>query len=674
MPEPPAVADRGYYYEAIPSGAKALTLTPGVDYDFVTELVPYNRPRYPTSDTRALQDVSWRNELVLACLGAKAVTAQDPRLIVQRARRDGGSVIYDAVPDHPFRHLFMRPNPEMTEADLMRAAIVSWDISNPRRFYCEKVYERGALVALYPLNPAAMQPLYSRTTPDARIGYRYSDGSIRRDYSDEELLIRSAPAWYDPPPLVAAMGSVESDAAQTDYVRAFFENGGVPSGFLKYTDAHLSTAQREDIRQKWRAIYGGRNRHDIGVLDAGVDYQEIGARLDSLQSDVLRQVTESRICMVFRVPPLIIYAYTGLLRATYSNLGEAWAGFWDSTMSPLFKEWRDFFTWHVLTEFEETRAITSGAVRLHYDLSDVAALQEDVDAAQTRARANFQAGLMTLNETRAIAGLPPDPAGDYYLRELATQAVPQGVAPDAALPATALQPAKRAAEPPEAKAYTAADVIERRMRRQIESAAAQTWAALITQVQQEGNARNARKALPAPAPLLPVVYRGRSFDPFVARDDDDTEEEDMARMPQFAAGSRVQVVGPPHMPDQATGLVAIAVCTPVYGILFDGMEDMGVHRWYVEAELVPADTPPPTEPTPLGTPRFARGSRVQTIIAPPHMPGQTTGAVVIAAVAPVYGIIFDGMEQMGVHKWYVEAELMPADATAADGTTPAMAM
>ena len=36
--------------------------------------------------------------------------------------------------------------------------------------------------------------------------------------------------------------------------------------------------------------------------------------------------------MAFGVPPLIVYAYVGLLRATYSNLKEAWSSFWDASM------------------------------------------------------------------------------------------------------------------------------------------------------------------------------------------------------------------------------------------------------------------------------------------------------------------------------------------------------
>lgn len=408
------------FWRREPHGEKALSVALEPN-GFVTEIRSYRRPGYPNADNEAIQATMSRNELVFACLGVKATAAIDPRLVVKVGRLRQGKLTYEEAPGHPLRQLIMRPNPGMTESDLMKAAIVSWDISNPRRFFAEKEYTNGRLTALWPLNPAMMRPRWSKTNSREQVGYVWDDyQGGRREYSFEELLIRSAPAWYEPCPVVAALGSVDIDSAQTDYVRAFFENGGMPPGILKYKNSNLRQEQRDEIRAKWMATYGNRygRQFDIGVLDANVDYQETGSTLDKLQSEVLRSVAESRICMSFRVPPLIVYAYVGLIRATYSNLKEAWAGFWDATMSPSFKEWRDFWTWNLLTEFEEERDVRSEVVKLAYDFSEVAAYQEDVDARNARAEKSLRAGGITLNEYRSQIGQAPDPAGDYYLRLL----------------------------------------------------------------------------------------------------------------------------------------------------------------------------------------------------------------------------------------------------------------
>lgn len=393
---------------------------------FVNELGGGNRSdRSYKTDTASLQSTMSRNELVFACLHAKATAALDPRLVVQQRTAKNEFV---EAPGHPMRRLMMQPNPQMTESDLMKAAIISWDISNPRRFFCEKVYKGALLKELHPLNPARMTPKYSKTPSRDIIGYTWQDGTYRREYSLDELVIRSAPAWYDPPPLPAALGNVKSDTAQTDFVSAFFDNGGVPPGILKY-NRPLNDPRREEIRDKWRAAHGNRwgRQHDIAVLDVSAEYQKIGSQLDELSSQILRSVSESRVCMVFGVPPLIVYAYVGLIRATYSNLKEAWANFWDATMSPTFKEWRAFWTIALLPEFEYENDILSERVRLQYDMGQVSFMQEDVDAAQTRARANFQANGIDLNEFRASIGYSPKPGGEnVFAHSVAPAAQPTG--------------------------------------------------------------------------------------------------------------------------------------------------------------------------------------------------------------------------------------------------------
>lgn len=382
----------------------------------------------PRTDTAALQRTMTVNELVFACLDIKARAMLDPRLIVERRQslRDGsGQRKYVEVEDHPLRRLLARPNPEMSESDLMAAAIVSWDTTNPRMFFCEKVYERGELTELWPLDPARMQERRDSRT-NVLLGYDFVMHDGRRvEYTMDDLIIRKAPAWYKPSPSAVVAGSAEADQAQTEYVRSFFLNGGMPSVYIKDEERYLNQGQRDEARLKFRATYGNRTggQHDILVLDKTQNVGTIGAGLKDLDSETLRQVSESRICMAFGVPPLLVYAYVGLLRATYSNLQEARAGFWDDTMSPALKEWRNFWGRVLLPEYEDISDVLSERYRLNYDLSQVSALQDDVDAVQTRAVQAYTAGLITLNEGRARIGEKPDPAGDVYKQ--APQQAPQ---------------------------------------------------------------------------------------------------------------------------------------------------------------------------------------------------------------------------------------------------------
>lgn len=64
-------------------------------------------------------------------------------------------------------------------------------------------------------------------------------------------------------------------------------------------------------------------------------------------------------------------------------------------------------------------------------------------------------------------------------------------------------------------------------------------------------------------------------------------------------------------------------------------------------------------------PAFNVGDRIQVAIDTPHMEGQSTGEVREAVLTYTYGVVFDGMEDMGIHKWYIESELQ---AESTDGT------
>lgn len=119
---------------------------------------------------------------------------------------------------------------------------------------------------------------------------------------------------------------------------------------------------------------------------------------------------------------------------------------------------------------------------------------------------------------------------------------------------------------------------------------------------------------------------------------------------------------------QASGLVSDETLTGELGYTYADEQA----RLAQQAATAPSGLPPGGAATP-GAPMFQIGDRV-AITVPPHMPGQTTGTIALID-GNAYGIIFDGMESMGVHKWYVAAELKRITSRAATATpaTPAMA-
>lgn len=388
------------------------------------------RPQYPSTAVETLQNQYRRNEIVYACIGVKMNAAKDPRLFVQQRTSKSE---WQEVEGHPLRRLMMRPNSMMDEAMLLGSAIASYDIAG--RFYAEivRAKETRLPLELHPLDPAKVTPVPGeKGVIDA---YEFRDGNEKIRLPAANVIdwktYHPSSRYLGLSPLEVALGTVDADRAQTDFTREFFNNAGVPSGMLKIKGRTVTKDEADEIKARWRTRFGRAwgGMHDIAVMDENAEYEKMGANLDELTSETLRELTETRICMVFGVPPLIVYAFAGLKRSTYSNLKEATPGFWDGTMSPLLKSWRSFLTWRLLPEFEPMDLITGERVRLQYDMSQVAALQEDVDSMHARARESFKVGAITLNELRAKIGEQPDPAGDYYLRGIAQIAEPAGVQP-----------------------------------------------------------------------------------------------------------------------------------------------------------------------------------------------------------------------------------------------------
>jgi hypothetical protein len=188
----------------------------------------------------------------------------------------------------------------------------------------------------------------------------------------------------------------------------------VPSGIVKVRGTWSETLT-DAFRAKWMERFGpgGMNPGGPAIFDENIiDYTRLGVSLDEVDNESVRMFLETRICMCFGVPPLIIYAYAGLLKATYSNLQEAWSSFWDATALPLLREWADWVNWSLLIQYESPEAILLGDVRCRFEPAGLGPYQEDVAARVAQFLDAYKERAVTQNEYRLVLGLAPLPGGD----------------------------------------------------------------------------------------------------------------------------------------------------------------------------------------------------------------------------------------------------------------------
>lgn len=359
------------------------------------------------------------HELVFACINKIADVMNDAEIIVE-VRNSKGE--WEPKQGHMLNALFKRPNNYQTGRDVRKLMVQSEQ--GMGRFYAH--VERSAAgvpVLITVLNPNRIQPRYDATETEVLFyDYLAKDGR-RIPLKKEDLFIRRRPDLLDQfngfAPLDAALRSINSDLGFTDYVDAFFESDGTPSGILKILNQTVPETKREALQALWRKKYsrGGSHQKGVAVLDQNAEFQKIGSNLDELASDSLSGRFEARICSVFGVPPNLVGAYVGLLHVTANATAKAeLQNFWENKISGELSVLREWLTWFVLPEFEDIETIRQEKVRVGFDISHVAFLQEDLDKIHERARKNLQAGGWTLNEFREATGKMPDPDGDYYLQ------------------------------------------------------------------------------------------------------------------------------------------------------------------------------------------------------------------------------------------------------------------
>ncbi len=350
---------------------------------------------------------SRRSELVYACIEKKAQSATDAEIVVEKQTADGE---WEPVPNHPLVNLLNKPNPWDDGESFMRSWISSENFSDT--FYAEIVRSgAGVPVGLYPLNPVNVWPQYDGQGRLLHYLYYVNGREIR--YEPKDLMIRhrhGLGSIYSGVSSVAiALGSIDADSAATDYVRAFFNNGGTPSGILINKGRKLSDTDAEAMKQKWTQRYGrgGTSRGGVAIIDAeSAEWQSVGSKLTELNSEALDDKAETRICMAFGVPPILIGALAGLRHVTQNATAKAaLTDFWINTMSPELKGIRKFLTWNLLPMFESLETIKAGTIRVNWDMSQVGALQDDLDDLAKRAVTIYQGGLAQLNEARMMLKL-----------------------------------------------------------------------------------------------------------------------------------------------------------------------------------------------------------------------------------------------------------------------------
>jgi HK97 family phage portal protein len=386
----------------------------GQTMDIPTRIVPIWKRGLAlpqSADYARIADEGYRkNSIVYACIRTIATSGSEPTLEAIRVRRSEEPEVLPA--ESPLTKLLYWPNPEMDSCELLEIMLTHYSIAG-EWYLLKRRSGAGRLVELWPLRPDRMAPVTDSDGSIQRYEYSIGGGSKKTIDADDIVVMRNPDPLDDyrglSPIIVAArMGDIDNQAA--DYIRAFFTNGGVPAGWLKLKGI-VEAPERQRIRQKFQDQFTGEHGwHTLGVLDQDADWAPAGFEPSKLDLAGIFSVSETRICMTFGVPPIIIAAQTGLARATYANYREAQRSLWKTTLSPLYERLAGKLSHSIAKEFGDD-------LEVRFDLDSVEGMQESMTDRWTRALDGWQRGLITRNEGRQLVGMPRVIDGDVIKQD-----------------------------------------------------------------------------------------------------------------------------------------------------------------------------------------------------------------------------------------------------------------
>ncbi len=340
---------------------------------------------------------------------------------------------------HPLRDLLRRPNPAMGEAPFW--AFTTMLMATSGFAVLEIVRGRaGRPVELWHLRPEWLRAIpRDSAAPDWE--YRISDGRVYTLKAEDVVVL----TWTDSPtfghtglsPISVALRALGVENAAVDFLKLFLESGGVPKYALVTPNQITDQATADTYKERWMQAYGGyQNWVNIALLHGGMDVKQIGMNLDDMVYPELRDMTAIDICLAFGIPPVIVGVKVGLENSPWSNIGDARRIFHEDTVRPLWERIEDTIGRRLLPEFDSR---TNRAV--HFDSSDIPALQTDESPKWARAGVAVGQGWVMVDEARMEVGLPPLPNGAGQLLLLPFSATPTR-------PADLIAIAEQGAEPP----------------------------------------------------------------------------------------------------------------------------------------------------------------------------------------------------------------------------------
>ena len=210
--------------------------------------------------------------------------------------------------------------------------------------YAEIIGAGGsAVTSLIPLHPDRVRPVlverdgsYAKElTATANLAYLYTplSGKDRIILQDEMLHLRglSSNGIQGLSPITLQRETIGRAIAIRDYGSRFYRNSAQPGGVLQVPVRFKDDDEREKFRASWIKAHAGGNAHRVAVLEAGIEWKQVGMSNEDAQYIETEKLSGTDIARIFRIPPHMI---GDLERSTNNNIEHQAIEFVTHTLRP----------------------------------------------------------------------------------------------------------------------------------------------------------------------------------------------------------------------------------------------------------------------------------------------------------------------------------------------------
>ncbi|MFD4795003.1 phage portal protein [Streptomyces anulatus] len=329
----------------------------------------------------------------------EAISKHPSTLPVQIGRGGDERRFDETLEDHPLLRLLNGQANPLETGDVFKKRLSAQFLLSKKGVFVEKTYSRGGvLTRLDLLPPDRVQPIPDDRNGDYIKHFEFTDysGQVRELLPKHVIWLRD-PHPTDPfsgvTPLEAAGLSVDLDVKARTYNISFIDNDGRPGGIV---GIDLDGVDPKEVDRIQRRLVPGAHAAGqltlVGTGPGGVSYVDTSARPREMAYETLAATSKGEILAAFGVPESIV---GNASERTYANADrEEWT-FWDHTELPHLNILASAFDAELPDDW-----------KLRFDTSRVQALEFPRRQEREEARKEWEAGLISIDEYRKVAGRP----------------------------------------------------------------------------------------------------------------------------------------------------------------------------------------------------------------------------------------------------------------------------